>query len=101
MVLSEFKTPPDPEILRCCYFKQAQHLKPLTEDISHYKRATILDDTSAYSSEHLFAAATRYLLMKREGAMQEALSRGLMGTTDRAAPGVIPTPRGKGSGDTS
>ena len=39
--------------------------------------------------------------MKREDALQEALSRGLMGATDRAAPGVDPKPKGMGKGDTS
>ena len=39
--------------------------------------------------------------MKREDAMQEALSRGLTGTSDRAAPGIDPTLKGKGKGDKS
>ncbi len=37
--------------------------------------------------------------MKREDAMQEALSRGLMGASDRAAPGV--DLKGKGKKDYS
>jgi hypothetical protein len=88
MVLSELKAPPDPEILRCCYFKQVQCFKPLAEDIAHYKRATFLDNRADYSFEYLFEAATRYLLMQREDSMQEALSRGLMGTADKALPEV-------------
>ncbi len=101
MVLSELKTEPDPEILRFCYFKQIQYFKPLAEDIAHFKRANLLDDKSDHSFEFLFEAANWHVLMKREDAMQEALSRGLMGTTESAAPGVDPTSKGKSKGDNS
>ncbi len=101
MFLSELKTPPYPEILRYCYFKQVQRFKPLAEYIAHYMRAKLLESKADYSFEYLFEAANRYLLMKREDAMQEALSRGLMGTSDRAAPGIDPTPKGTGKGDKS
>ncbi len=99
MVLSELRTQPDPDILRHCYFRQIRYFKPLSEDISHYRRATHLPDKSDYSFECLFESANRYLLMKREDAMQDALSRGLMGTTDRDAPGIPQTPKGAGKGD--
>ena len=99
MVLSELRTQPDPDILRHCYFRQIQYFKPLAEDISHYRRAKHLPDKSDYSFEYLFESANRYLLMKRDDAMQDALSRGLMGTTDRAAPGIPQRPKGKGKGD--
>ncbi len=92
MVLSELRTQPDPDILRHCYFRLIQYFKPFAEDIPHYKRAKHLPDKSAYSLEYLFESANRYLLMKREDAMQDALSRGLMGTTDRAAPGIPQRP---------
>ncbi len=68
----------------------------MAENISNYKRAKHLPDKSDYSFEYLFESANRYLLMKREDAMQDALSRGLMGTTDRAAPGIPQRPKGKG-----
>ena len=99
MVLSELRTQPDPDILRHCYSRQIQYFKPLAEDISHYKRAKHLPDKPDYSLEYLFEAANRYLLMKREDAVQDALSRGLMGTTDRAAPGIPQQLKGKGKGD--
>ena len=60
-----------------------------------------MDDKSDYSFIYLLDAANRCILMKREDAMQESLSRSLMGTTDRAAPGVEPKPKGKGNGDKS
>ena len=71
-------------------------VQPLAEDIAHYKRAKYLYDKSGYSFQYLFDAADRYILMKREDAMQELLSRSLMGATDRAAPGVDPKPKGTG-----
>ena len=49
-----------------------------------------MDDKSDYSFDVLFAAVDRHLRMKREDAMQEALSRGLMGVSDRAATGPEP-----------
>ncbi len=69
----------------------------MAEDISHYKRVKLLPDRSEYSFGYLFEAAHRYLLMKREDAMQDALSQGLMGTTDRAAPGIPNDHREKGT----
>ena len=44
MALSELKTPPDPEILRYCHFKQVQCFKTLAEDIARYKRAKFLEN---------------------------------------------------------
>ena len=58
------------------YFKQVQCFKPLAEDITHFKRAKLLDDKSDHSFEFLVEAANRFLLMKREDAMQEALGWG-------------------------
>ena len=78
MVLSELRTLPDPEILRCCDFNNVQCFKPLAEDIAHYKRARFVENKADYSFEHLFEAANSYLLMKREDAMQDALSDGLI-----------------------
>jgi hypothetical protein len=99
MALSELKREPDPEILQHCYFKQVPWLKPLAEDIAHYERARFLDDKSDYSFQYLFAATDRYILMKRDDAMPESLSRSLMGSPDRAAPGADSKLKGKGKGD--
>ncbi len=54
-------------------------VQALAEDVAFYKRAKCLGDNSDYSFEFLFEAANRYLRTTRENAMQEALSRGLMG----------------------
>ncbi len=78
MALSELKTPPDPEILRYSSLKQAQCFTPLAEEIARYRSAKLLENKADYSFECLFEAANWYLLMKREDAMQEALSRGFM-----------------------
>ena len=87
MVLSELSKPPDPDLLQALCLRQLQCYKPLAEDIAHYKRAKHLL-SGDYSYEYLWDAATRYLHMKREDHMRESLSRGLTGSTDKAAPGV-------------
>ena len=69
MVLSELSEPPDPKLLQYLYFQQAQHFKPLAEDIAHYKRAKYLGSTD-YSFEWLWEASNRYLLMEKEDYMQ-------------------------------
>ena len=94
MVLRELKRDPDPEILQFLYFRQAQFFKPLAEDVAHYKRARYLDDKSDYTLDYLWKSSERYSLMRREDAMQDALSRGLEVSTDKAAP--CPSPQGKG-----
>ena len=85
---------PDPAILQYCYFRQIQDLKPLADDIAYCKRAQPAADATDQSFEFLFEAANRYLRMKREDSMQEQLSRGLNGASDKALPGI--DPRGKG-----
>ncbi len=87
MVLSELSKPLDTELLQTLYFRELLYVKPLAEDIAHYKRAKHLH-SGDHSYEHLWDAATRYLRMKREDHLQESISRGLTGSTDRAAPGA-------------
>ena len=95
MVLSELITQPDPPTHSATLlFQTYAILQTLSEDIPHYKRAKHLPDRSDYSFEYLFESASWYLLIKREDAVQDALSRGLMGTTDRAAPGAPPKSKG-------
>jgi hypothetical protein len=77
--------------------QQIQHFKPLADDIAYYKRARFAADATDHSFEFLFEAANRYLRMKREDSMQDQLSRGLNGASDRALPGIDP----KGEGKTS
>ena len=58
--LAKLKREPDPDILQFCYARQVQWLKPLSEDIAHYKRAWfLLDDKSDFSFRYLFDAANR------------------------------------------
>ena len=38
-MLSELATVPSDEILQFWYFKQIEKLRPLAEDVAHYKRA--------------------------------------------------------------
>jgi uncharacterized protein (DUF1684 family) len=90
MAMSELATAPDPAILQYCYFRQIQNFKPLADDIAYYKRARFAADATDHSFEFLFEAANRYLRMKREDSMQEQLSRGLNGASDKALPGIDP-----------
>ncbi len=95
MVMSELATTPDPAILQYCYFRHKQNFKPLADDSAYYKRARFAADATDHSFEFLFEAASRYLRMKREDSMQEQLSRGLNGASDKALPGIDP----KGNGE--
>ena len=88
MVMSELGTAPDPAILQYCYFRQLQNYKPLADDTAYYKRAWFAAaDATDHSFEFLFKVANGYLRVKRDGSMQEQLSRGLNGASDKALPG--------------
>jgi hypothetical protein len=95
MVLSELSKPLDPDLLQALYVRHLQYFKPLAEDIAHYRRARHLL-SGDYSHEYLWDAATRCLHMKWDDHTHESLSRGLTGSTDKAAPGVA-KPKGKGA----
>ena len=86
--MSELATTPDPAILQYCCFRQLQNIKPLADDTAYDRRARFAADATDHSFEFLFEAANRYLRMKREDSMQEQLSRGLNGASDRALPGI-------------
>ena len=86
---------PDPALLQYCYSRPIQDLKPLADDIAYCKRAQPAADATDQSFEFLFEAANRYLRMKREDSIQERLSRGLNGASDKTLPGIGP----KGTGD--
>ncbi len=73
---------------------RSQYFKPLADDIAYYKRAKFSDSPQDHSFEFLWEAVTRYLRMKREDAMQEQLSRGINGASDKAVHGI--DPKGKG-----
>ena len=87
MVFSELSKPPDPELRLILHFRQVQYFKPLAEDVAHYTRARFLHSPD-HSFDYLWGAASRFLLTKGEDHLQESLSRGIKGSTDRAAPGV-------------
>ncbi len=92
LVVSELSEPPDPKLLQYLYYEQIKNFKALQEDIAHYKRAKGLNGPE-YCFDWLWQASTRYLTMKREDYMQDALSQGLNGATSDAA--LAPDPRGQ------
>ena len=65
----------------------------MADGIAYYKRARFATGATDHSFEFLFEAATRYLRMKREDSMQEQLSRGLNGASDKALPDIDPQGR--------
>ncbi len=97
MVMSELQTAPDPGLLQYWYFKQVQYFKPMSEDIAHYKRAKGIPGDPDYSFERLWGASCRYLTMKREDSMQDALNRSLKYTHSKALVGPEVRPK-KGKG---
>ena len=96
LVISELSVEPEHTLLQHWYFRQTENFKPMAEDIAHYKRAKYEPGNPAYSFEWLWAASCRYLLMKREEYMQQALNRSLTGSY-KGAPGPD-APKGKGKG---
>ena len=80
------KKTPDPEVIQHCCHKQVQSFKPMAEDVAHYHRAKYKTDSSDHSFELFFNAVNRHIRMKREDSVQEALSRGLTGSTEKAVP---------------
>ena len=87
MVMSELSAPPDPGLVHIRYFKQIQYFKPMSEDIAHYKRAKGILGDPDYSFEWLGDASCRYLSMKREDYMQDALNRCFKSTHSKALAG--------------
>ncbi len=98
MVLSELQTQPDPGLLQYLYFKQVQYFKPMSEGIAHYKRVKGIPGDPGYSFEWLWKASCRYLPMKREDYMQDALNRSIKSSHSKALAGPEVKPR-KAKGD--
>ena len=67
----------------------------MSDDIAHYRRAKFEPGNPVYSFEWLWAASCRYLLIKREDYMQQALNRSLTGVS-KGAPGPDAAPKGGG-----
>ncbi len=96
LVISELSQQPDDQTLQFWYFRQIEHFTPMSEDIAHYKRAKYEPGNLVCSFDWLWAASCRYLLMKREEYMQQALNRSLTGAS-KGAPGPD-APKGRGEG---
>ncbi len=67
----------------------------MSDDIAHYRRAKFEPGNPVCSFEWLWAASCRYLLIKREDYMQQALNRSLTGAS-KGAPGPDAAPKGGG-----
>ncbi len=69
----------------------------MSDDIAHYRRARFEPGNPVCYLEWLWAASCRYLLIKVEDYVQQALNRSLTGAY-KAAPGPDAAPKGKGKG---
>ncbi len=96
MVMAELSSTPAEETLQYLYYQQVKDFKPMAADVARFLRAE-WNSGPEHCFQWLWDATCRYIKQRRRDHMQDSLNKSLHNRNHNdAAPGVVPSGRGKG-----